>query len=267
MENCKFTIIIPNYNNAQWLDGLFESIISQTYDDYEVIFVDDCSTDNSVEIAERWMDTFAETNGIQMLVVKNGKKRYNGGSRNNGLANRTHQDGYILFIDSDDCFSDEKCLESIAETIVANNYPDLVRLSYYFKSCGSARLVDLSSQKTVQDIVSGCDVACWTKCVKGTLIVPFPENTLMEDVVQHIQQLDVVQTIATTDKGIVVWNRDNTNSCSQNAELQGGKWKSSLYRYLADLMDTVVQTPVCKAELEKRIAFTTKNVHTNTFVQ
>jgi glycosyltransferase involved in cell wall biosynthesis len=54
MESYRFTIIIPNYNNGKWLDKMFGSIAAQTYENYEVTFVDDCSTDNSVEIAEKW---------------------------------------------------------------------------------------------------------------------------------------------------------------------------------------------------------------------
>ena len=89
----------------------------------------------------------------------------------------------------------------------------------------------------------------------------------MEDVVQHIKQLDSIETIATTHKGIVVWNRLNENSCSRNQELQNGKWRSSLYRYYADLLDLQVSKPECQAELERRRAIALDNIKNDRFVQ
>lgn len=240
-----FSIIIPNYNNAPWLDRLFDSIYSQRRKDYEVIFVDDVSTDNSCEIFEKWADKFPAS-----YSVKLGKKRWNGGSRNAGMAFRHGQ--YTLFIDSDDCFTDETCLDTIGDVIKQNNYPDLVRLSYYYCAGNDEKPVDLSWQDTIEKIVHDENVACWTKCVKSDKLVQFPENTLKEDVAQHIAQLDAVTTVATCPKPIIKWNRNNPNSCSSHKELQDGKFISSLYRKYADLLDLKVNKPECQAELEKR---------------
>ncbi len=49
-SNVKVSIIIPNYNYAQFLDERFRSILAQTYQNYEIIFLDDASTDNSVDL-------------------------------------------------------------------------------------------------------------------------------------------------------------------------------------------------------------------------
>lgn len=241
-----FSIIIPNYNNAKWLDRLFQSIQMQTYKEFEVIFVDDVSTDNSVEIAKSWQQE------IDLQILELDQKRYNGGARNVALTEGRALRKYTLFIDSDDYFADEHCLEEIARIIKTNNEPDLVRLSYFYSRMGSVFLVNLGRQTTVEEIINDEWVACWTKCIKSKLIVPFPEDTLMEDVVQHIKQLDNIETIAGCEKGIVVWNRDNENSCSNNMELQDGKWRSSFYRYIADLLDLRVNKPECQAQLNKR---------------
>ena len=44
-----FSVIMPNYNNGKWLSQSLSSIFNQTFKDYEVIVIDDCSTDNSIE--------------------------------------------------------------------------------------------------------------------------------------------------------------------------------------------------------------------------
>lgn len=261
-----FNIIIPNYNNAPWLDRLFESIIGQTYKGYQIIFVDDMSTDNSVEIANRWNWAFADK-WIGFKTIKCESKHWNGGARNVGINALDLRREYTLFIDSDDCFADNTCLEELTKVIEENNYPDLVRLSYFYCKDGNEHLVDLGRQTTLEQIVNDVNVACWTKCVKSKKLVKFPENTLMEDVVQHIKQMDAIDTIAATSKGMVKWNRDNANSCSNNNELQDGKWRSSLYRYFADLLDLRVNKPACQAQLDQRIATTLDNIHNDRFLQ
>lgn len=265
-----FTIIIPNYNNATWLNKMFESIYKQIYDGYSIIFVDDCSTDNSVEIACEWRDKFNELPGWDgdFEIIENGCKKWNGGSRNVGLRSSAAIIGvYTLFIDSDDFFSDEYCLDEIVKTIKANNYPDLIRLSYCSLIGEEYGHADLGGQNTIASIVHDQNVACWTKCVKTNKLVKFPENTLMEDVTQHIAQLDNVETVAAISKPIIVWNRNNSNSCSRDENLQGGKWKSSLYRYYADLLELEVKNPECQAELEHRRAVALDNIKNDRFVQ
>ena len=55
-----FSVIIPNYNNARYLDELFESIINQTFENYEIIFIDDVSEDDSLEKAKEWSEKFKQ---------------------------------------------------------------------------------------------------------------------------------------------------------------------------------------------------------------
>lgn len=56
MEEVKVSVIVPNYNYAQYLPVRLESILNQTFQDFEVILLDDASTDNSVEILEGYRD-------------------------------------------------------------------------------------------------------------------------------------------------------------------------------------------------------------------
>lgn len=269
MENCNFTIVIPNYNNAEWLNKLFTSIYMQSYHNYSVVFVDDCSTDGSVHEANEWLERIVgDSKCIDAALIENKKKRWNGGSRNDARESRLWETSdYTIFIDSDDWFSDTDCLEAIADALKANDYPDLLRLSYCSLIGEEYGHADLGSQNTISAIVHDQNVACWTKCVKTEKLVPFPENTLMEDVVQHIAQLDNVETVAAISKPIIVWNRNNSNSCSRDENLQGGKWKSSLYRYYADLLELEVKNPECQAELEHRRAVALDNIKNDRFVQ
>jgi glycosyltransferase involved in cell wall biosynthesis len=53
-SSMKVSVIIPNYNHAPYLEQRIESVLNQTYRDFEVIILDDCSTDNSKEVIERY---------------------------------------------------------------------------------------------------------------------------------------------------------------------------------------------------------------------
>jgi len=52
----KVSVIVPNYNHARFLERRLESILTQTYQDFELIILDDCSTDNSKEIIEKYRE-------------------------------------------------------------------------------------------------------------------------------------------------------------------------------------------------------------------
>src|SRR4051812_11846739 len=87
-----FTIVIPVYNREDILHKTIESIIAQTFSDYEVIIVDDGSTDKSYEVAKRY-----ESGIIKIFTKENGER---GAARNFG-ANKAGG-RYVNFFDSDD---------------------------------------------------------------------------------------------------------------------------------------------------------------------
>lgn len=259
-----FRIIIPNYNNSEWLEKCIGSVNSQTFKDWNLIFVDDASTDDSYEKAMRLTDK-----SMNYLVLRNEKKRWNGGSRNIGL-DFYENSTYTLFLDSDDWFASPNILQKLHDFIEAEGEPDCIRLPYEM-ACGVAENTKIMLDDNNADRL--CDsifVACWTKCIKSELVVPFPENTLMEDVVQHIAQCDVIQyPVAVFTEPVVVYNRNNSNSCSvpQNQDLQHGKWQSSMFRYMADLLDLELKHDYCIKQRDWRAEICLKNIKNDEYTQ
>ena len=107
----KIGIIIPNYNYEHTIEKCLSSILEQTYTNYEIIFVDDMSTDSSVKIA-RQMATKDFPNG-RIKIVELKQKRLNGGARNEGYLHLSDDVDYVYYIDSDDWLYDETALEQI----------------------------------------------------------------------------------------------------------------------------------------------------------
>jgi len=86
------SVIIPNYNRANLIGETLDNILSQTLPPYEVIVVDDGSTDNIAPIIEKYKD--------RVIFTKNRRGKGPGGARNTGMEIATGK--YIKFFDSDD---------------------------------------------------------------------------------------------------------------------------------------------------------------------
>lgn len=99
MNNIQVSVIIPVYNVEQYLRQCLDSVINQTYKDIEIIVINDCSPDNSLQIIEEYKQ---KDSRIRLINLEK-----NGGlanARNVGIKNSNGK--YITFIDSDDWISD-----------------------------------------------------------------------------------------------------------------------------------------------------------------
>ena len=106
------SIIMPSYNTANYIKDTINSVISQTYTEWELLIIDDCSPDNSNEIIESYKDS-------RIRLLKNSSNLGAALSRNYGL--REAKGKYIAFIDSDDTWSSDK-LEKQVQFIEKNNF-------------------------------------------------------------------------------------------------------------------------------------------------
>lgn len=94
------SIVMPSYNTAQYITDSIESVLSQTYTNWELIIVDDCSTDNTDEIIKRYLSD------DRIRYLKNDRNSGAAVSRNYAL--REAKGRWIAFLDSDDTWHPEK---------------------------------------------------------------------------------------------------------------------------------------------------------------
>ncbi len=138
MDYKKISIIIPCYNCENWLERSLNSLINQTCDNFEIIFIDDGSKDNSSETAKKILSK----SNIQYKIIK---KKNEGVSvaRNVGIEN---SNGEILyFLDSDDYVEDTLC-ETIIETVEKNDV-DIM----FFKYKSRKKFADYNKYNVVMD--------------------------------------------------------------------------------------------------------------------
>lgn len=107
-----FTIVVPVYNVEKYLDRCIESILNQKFDDFEVILVDDGSTDKSSKICDNYRKK------DDKIIVIHKKNEGLGFARNTGIDKA--RGNYILFVDSDD-YIDLDLLENLYNEIERNN--------------------------------------------------------------------------------------------------------------------------------------------------
>lgn len=126
------SVVIPCYNHAQFLAEALNSVLEQTYDNWECIIVNDGSSDNTETIANDWCKKDIR---FKYLFKENGGLS---SARNLGLANS--KGDFILFLDSDDFIAPEKLLLSV-KSFMEDTSLDLVITD--FNSVLRAKLVQL----------------------------------------------------------------------------------------------------------------------------
>lgn len=217
----RLSIVIPSCNNGKWLSKCLESILEQTFTDYEIIVVDDLSSDDSVEVAKKYLRE-------KDTLIINESKRYNGGTRNVGILKAKGE--YIFCIDSDDWLNDNRVFEEIDKKL---NGEDILFTDYLCHQKNYDLIVNLH-YKCLKDAIMSSTCAIWSKVVKRELFLKalFPEGTLFEDRVQHFDLLSKAKTFTNLDKVAIVWNRTNTNTISGNMT---NEWKTYRFNYCGDL--------------------------------
>ena len=113
-QNQLVSVIVPVYNAAKYLGDAIESVLNQTYTNFELLLINDRSTDNSKEICEK----YAEKDSRIVLLENNTDKHGPGPTRNIGLDNTTGK--FMCFMDADD-WIDESLLECTVNRMQETN--------------------------------------------------------------------------------------------------------------------------------------------------
>lgn len=129
LERKRFSIVIPVYNVEAYLKQCVDSVLSQTFEDYECILVDDGSTDSSGAICDEYKNT---DNRIIVIHKPNGGLS---SARNAGLDICTGE--YVFFLDSDDYLNTDEALNEMA-LITETSAPDMIIIPFtkYYEHSG-----------------------------------------------------------------------------------------------------------------------------------
>ena len=230
--NYKIGIIIPNCNYEHTIRKCLNSILKQTYNNYEIVLVDDVSTDNSLKIEREFASSYPR---IKLVELK--QKRLNGGARNEAYLHLSDDVDYVYYVDSDDWLYDENVLEEINNKLQSK--PDVLFVGIARCKNGKTMMCDIPDYKDKYEAIAGWSGSCG-KVIKKSLATRqeclYNEGTLKEDKNQHCKICFYMKDFVLLKKSIYVWNQDNTKSVT-TVRTKNILWKTSTIRHYADTME------------------------------
>lgn len=188
---CKVSIIIPVFNVQQYIEKSFRSVLNQTYKNLEIIFIDDCTQDNSIEIIRDII--FVEKLDTDLIkIVKHVNNKGLSAARNTGINVSTGD--YLYFLDSDD-FILNTCIEKLVCNL--DVYKNIDFVIGGVKSFGEKRFEDPLLNKIPDVILNNNSlirshfvknnwyVMAWNKLISKKFIIDndlyFNEGIVYED--------------------------------------------------------------------------------------
>ncbi len=226
----KLSIVIPVYKVEKTLRRCVESITRQTFDDYELILVDDGSPDHSAELCETLATEDAH---IRVLHQRNGGLS---AARNTGI--EASQGEYITFVDSDDYLGDNT-IAILMSRLSAHPDIDILEYPIYWHYGSKEEHIVKFGVREYTDMneywLEGKGYShayAWNKIYRRRLFneVRFPERRLFEDVYTMPRLLAHTHRIGTTEEGIYYYT-SNPDGISVNPGGEG----------LSQLLETHVQ--------------------------
>lgn len=221
-----FSIIIPIYNVEKYLAQCIDSVLAQSFTDYELILVDDGSTDNSGKICDEYQAKYSK---IKVIHKSNGGQAT---ARNVGTSEASGD--YILYIDSDDYIVDNNFLTDISKVILSEGCELIL---YKFRKFTDGSNVLEPCYFSLADIkFDDCDRLLlelverdayygspWIKAIKRNLLIEnrieFENGLLGEDMDWSCNLLTKTKTISVVDKSYIAY-RQRPGSVSKTNKLK-----------------------------------------------
>ena len=224
----KVSVVIPLYNAEKYLGVCLESILIQTFQEFEVIVVDDCSTDASLAIAESYLERFGGRLKIICLEENTGSGSI---PRNVGLENSCGK--YVYFVDNDDLIIDTalETLYNFAEKFQA----DAVYMEKFFtcneelipndlivsvwKNVSLVKEPTLESENLSNRIRNFLDLrfywAPWAKFLRRDFLIDneifLPQMTIADDVIQTFEVICLAKKILRIPEPLYTWRTNNSS--------------------------------------------------------
>ena len=217
MKKEGISIIIPCYNTEQYIEKCLDSILKQNLEKFEIILIDDCSTDKTVSIINRYMKKCP-----YIKLIKNKENRGAGYNRNVALKEAKYD--LISFIDSDD-YLEENFYEELYKAITKEKADVAVcdifiKFDSSFENQADVRAVECEGKATKENILNqGHAASPCNKLFRKELLekFPFPTGIMNEDVATVLAVIINAKKIAYT--GDTYYNYIQRQKSTQNDTL------------------------------------------------
>lgn len=240
----KVSVIIPVYNASKYLEQCLDSILFQTLKDIEIICVDDGSTDNSLDILNKYKENDSR---IKVLTQKNS---YAGVARNVGMDIAVGE--YLVFFDADDfCEKDmlqemyNKCKQDNAQICLCSGRiyneesKEFINASYYLNKKYLPEAVPFSANDIAECLFSIVPPAPWNKMFKADFVrennIRFQPIKKTNDLFFSYFALACSDAITYVNKPFVNYRTGNNNSLQGSVKILSTDFYSALIQLKREL--------------------------------
>lgn len=237
-KQIRFSIIMTAYNIADYIDRAINSVIMQDFNNYELIIVNDGSTDDTYHKIKQ----AKSKNKEHIVLINNLHNKGLGKSRN--IAVKKAKGEYILYLDSDDTIYDSHTLTKI-DNLIGNKNFDLVYLGVQYVG-GSNKAYIPTEENSTKEARLACDMhfAVASKCFNRNFLInnniTFPEELYYEDMVYSIKCTLLANNTTFGDFPFYNYYRNREGSIMSTPSI---KRCTDMYKIMAEIMDLYEITP------------------------
>ncbi len=242
---CKISIVMPVYNASIHIAETLNSVAEQNFDDYELIAVNDGSTDNSVEILNNYAD---KINNMQIITQKNA-----GPSAARNTALKAVKGEFVFFLDADDLLL-PNALNALYNAAIQND-AELVIAKYFVFSNLLTREVTNINNLVLEKSISKYDktilwtFTLWNKLFKTDVIrkcnLTFPDTSYSEDGVFVMNYVYHTNKISGLNEFVLKYRKDtleNSSSITSNLSLHKlDEYNKSHSMILEDMTESLLK--------------------------
>lgn len=230
----RFSIIISAYNVEPYIERAISSVLKQKFYNYEVIVIEDKSTDNTLEKIMKYEG--------KINIIKNDKNKGLGAVRNIGIENAKGE--YIVHLDGDDTLYDDNTLKKIDDLIGTNN-PDIIFLGFQ-EINGNNRLRISTAEDSTKEARLMCDTnfsvpsKCWRREFLIENNLKFIENIYYEDMIYSINAVILSKKTMYGEFPIFNYYKNRVGSIMTTPSIRRC---TDMYKMLANLMELYDKAP------------------------
>ena len=230
----RFSVIISAYNVEEYIGRAINSVLNQNFNDYEIIVVEDKSTDNTLQQIMKYKG--------KIKIVKNKVNKGLGAVRNIGIAKATGE--YIVHLDGDDTLYNESTLKDI-DKVIGDNKPDIVFFGFQEVN-GNSRLRVATKENSTKEARLICDATisvpskCWRREFLIEKNIKFIEDVYYEDMRYSIKAVTLADKTMYGEFPIFNYYKNRSGSIMTTPSIRRC---TDMYKMLAYLMDIYEEAP------------------------
>lgn len=214
------SIIMPTYNSSKTIADSIDSVLQQTYHNWELLITDDCSTDSTFEI----ISSYAEKDS-RVKCYKNSENSGAGVSRNNSISKA--QGRFIAFLDSDDMWEKEKLSEQI-DFMLKNEYA--LTYTQYKKIDENETItgrihppLDVTYNELLKSNVIGCLTAVYDVDKIGKVYMPSIRKR--QDMALWLKILQIIPKAYCLPKELAIYREGHQSLSSNKLKILFSQWE------------------------------------------